>query len=80
MNTETIKALLSAVGVIIVASLGAVGIDVDADALQNVLSAVLFLAAMIYGVWKNHNFTKAAQEAQKLLDSIKKGEVPGNDD
>ena len=75
MNAETIKATLSATGVIIVAALGAVGIDLDADALQNVLSAALFLAATIYGCWKNHNFSKAAQEAQKLLNAIKKGEV-----
>lgn len=75
MNQETMKAVVSAAVVVIVAALGAVGIDADADALQNVLSAALFLAATAYGVWKNHNFTLAAQEGQKVVAAIKSGEM-----
>ena len=75
MNTETIKAIISALGVLIVACAGMVGFDVDADMVQNVLSIAAFLAAFAWGIWKNHNFTEAAQEAQKVLDGIKAGEV-----
>lgn len=75
MNQESMKAVVSAAVVVIVAALGAVGIDADADALQNVLSAALFLAATAYGVWKNHNFTQAAQEGQKVVAAIKSGEM-----
>ena len=75
MNQESMKALVSAFMVIACALAGALGIDLDADALQNVLSAVLLLAATVYGVWKNHNFTQAAQEGQKVVDAIKNGKA-----
>lgn len=74
MNTETIKAIVSALGILIVAGAGMVGFDIDADMVQNGLSIAAFLAAFAWGIWKNHNFTEAAQEAQKVLDFIKSGE------
>ena len=73
MNMETIKASVSAVVVIVVALFGALGIDVDSSALENILGAVVFRIATGYGIWKNHNFTSAAQEAQQYLDVLKYG-------
>ena len=73
MNTETIKACVSALGILIVATAGALGFDVDEGMVQNGLSAVAFFAALLWGIWKNHNFTKAAQSAQELLNDIKSG-------
>lgn len=75
MNIETIKAAVSALGVLIVACAGMIGFDLDADMVQNGLSIAAFLAAFAWGIWKNHNFTKAAQEAQKVLNATKAGEV-----
>lgn len=75
MNMETIKAVVSALAVLIVAGAGMFGFDLDAGMVQNGLSVVAFLAALAWGIWKNHNFTKAAQEAQKVLDATKAGEV-----
>lgn len=71
MNIETIKATISAAVVIIVAFLGAVGIEADAGLLSNVLHAAAFLIAVGWGVWKNHNFTAPAQDAQAFLDMLK---------
>lgn len=71
MNTETIKACVSALGVLIVACAGMFGFDLDAGMVQNGLSALAFIAAFAWGIWKNHNFTKAAQEAQKVCDALK---------
>lgn len=71
MNMETIKACVSALAVLIVAGAAALGIDLDAGMVQNGLSIVAFLAALAWGIWKNHNFTKAAQDAQAFLDMLK---------
>lgn len=71
MNVQTIKAAVSAIVVVAVSVFSAFGIDIDGDALTNVICAVLLVASTIYGVWRNHNFTKAAQEGQKLVDEIK---------
>ena len=71
MNTETIKACVSALGVLIVACAGMFGFDVDAGMVQNGLSILAFVAAFAYGIWKNHNFTEAAQDAQAYLDMLK---------
>lgn len=75
MNMETIKAVVSALAVLIVAGAGMLGFDLDAGMVQNALSIVAFMAALAWGIWKNHNFTKAAQEAQKVLNATKAGEV-----
>lgn len=71
MNVETIRATVSAVIVVLVAVLSAFGIEVDGDAMTNVVCAVILIGVTIYGVWTNHNFTQAAQEGQKLIDEIK---------
>lgn len=75
MNMETIKAVMSASVVLIVAGASLFGFDLDAGMVQNALSIVAFFVAFAWAIWKNHNFTKAAQEAQKVLDATKAGEV-----
>lgn len=71
MNAETIKAVVSMIIVVIVSVLSAIGIDVDGDALTNVVYAVLLIVVTAYGCYRNHNFTQAAQEGQKLIDELK---------
>lgn len=75
MNNETIKACVNALCVLIVAGAGLLGFDLDADLVQNALSSLAFLAAIAYGIWTNFNFTRAAQEGQKVTDAIKRGEM-----
>ena len=75
MGNETAKAVVAALFTVFAATLGALGINYDATILQNVLSAAVFLAATVFGVWKNFNFTRAAQEGQKVTDAVKRGEL-----
>lgn len=74
MNTETIKAVMSASVVLIVAGASLFGFDLDAGVVQNALSIVAFFVAFAWAIWKNHNFTKAAQIAQAVLKKIKAGD------
>ena len=47
------------------------GVAVDADALLVGATCVAATAAYIWSWWKNNNVTKAATEAQEVLDLIK---------
>lgn len=78
MNGQTIKAIVSTIVTVTITVLSAFGIDVDGDLLTNVLCAVVLVGATIYGCYKNHNFTKAAQEGQKLIDEIKADKKQSN--
>lgn len=75
VGNETVRALTSAFMTIIAVFCGAIGFDYDATLLQNALSGVLLLASVAWGIWKNHNFTRAAQEGQRLTNAIKAGEM-----
>jgi hypothetical protein len=75
MNNETIKACVNALCVLIVAGAGLLGFDLDEGLVQNALSALAFLAGIAWAIWKNFNFTAAAQSGQMVTDSIKRGEM-----
>lgn len=68
---ERTKALASAIAIIAVEVCALFGQTIDADAALHVAMAVMSVAATIYGIWKNHNFTPEAQRAQELLDELK---------
>lgn len=78
MNGQTVKAFVSTIVTVAITVLSAFGIEVDGDMLTNVLCAVVLVGATIYGCYKNHNFTKAAQEGQKLVDEIKADKKQSN--
>jgi uncharacterized membrane protein len=80
MNTETVKAVISAAVVFVCAIAGALGFDLSTDTVWQVVSAVVFVAAVGYGIWKNHNFTTAAQEGQQLVDELKQAAKDGKND
>ncbi len=71
MKKETIKAIVNTLVVVAVTVSSAFGIDIDGDMLVNVMCSIILVAATVYGCWKNHNFTEAAQEGQLLIDEIK---------
>lgn len=71
MNTETLSAIVSAIIVFAGAIAGALGFDLSTDLLVQIISVIVFVAAIAYGIWKNHNFTEAAQKGQELVDTIK---------
>ena len=49
------------------------GIAIDADALFVGVMLVVSVIVYIWVWWKNNNVSKAATEAQKVLDEMKKG-------
>lgn len=73
---ESVKALLGAVVTIVVTVAGMVGYSLDASLVTNVLSLAVAGGAIAYGCWRNHNFSRAAQEAQVYIDLRKAGATP----
>ena len=71
-NKERIKAIISAVVIIFINIAALFGVNVtEGDALTNALLVIVDMAAVIWGIWKNHNFTPEAAIAQDYLDSLK---------
>lgn len=69
---ERWKAILSAVTVIIVNAFALMGIDLgDGADIQDALLGAAWLVSLAWAIWKNHNFTDAAAEGQKVVDAIK---------
>lgn len=70
MNERT-KAIISAV-VVLIANIAALwGVSIDQGVWINGLCAIVMLVSSIWAIWKNHNFTPEAAEAQALLDGLK---------
>ena len=73
MNKEQIKAIgtlavaLGALGLVFAITFGAIG----PDALTGAVAAVLAIGTTVVAWWRNNNMTEAAQDAQKVLDSLK---------
>lgn len=68
---EQRRAVISAAIVLIVNIAAIGGVDLDGDALTNGVLAIAALVADLYAIWKNHNFTSEAVQAQKYLDGLK---------
>ena len=71
--SERMKAIVSAVVIIIVQVAGYYGLTLDAGMVQDAIIIIIMLATCGYGIWKNHNFTEAAGKAQAYLDELKSG-------
>lgn len=70
MNERT-KAIISAI-VVLVANIAALwGVSIDQGVWVNGVCAIVMLVSSIWAIWKNHNFTKEAAQAQKVLDDLK---------
>ena len=74
------QSIVSAVVVLLVFVLNQLGWAVGEDEAYQAVSAAAALACLCWGVWKNHNFTEAANEAQQVLELLKDGEVSDNHD
>ena len=69
---ERWKAIFSAIGVIVINAAALLGIDLgDGADIQDVLLGCAWIASIAWAIWKNHNFTFAAAEGQKVVDAIK---------
>ena len=73
MNERT-KAIISAI-VVLVANIAALwGVSIDQGVWVNGLCAVVMLISSIWAIWKNHNFTRAAQQGQLVTNRLKNEE------
>lgn len=71
-NKERIKAIISAAVVIVINVAAILGVDLgDGSDLTNASLIILDFVAMAWAIWKNHNFTDEAAQAQKYLDELK---------
>ena len=71
-NKERIKAIISALVIVAVNVAAIVGVDIgEGDAITNALLVIVDMLAVLYGIWKNHNFTPEAAQAQEYLDGLK---------
>lgn len=68
---ERTKAIISAI-VVLVANIAALwGVSIDQGVWINGLCAIVMLVSSIWAIWKNHNITDEAIEAQRYLDELK---------
>lgn len=71
MTKERVVAIARLAVMLVAAVAGGFGLTVDPDALYTLAACAIALVAGVYSWWKNANLTKAAQDAQHYLDSIK---------
>lgn len=68
---ERTKAIISAI-VVLIANLAALwGVSIDQGVWVNGLCAIVMLVSSIWAIWKNHNFTSEAAQAQEVLNNLK---------
>lgn len=70
---QTIMAFIRLACMLIATGCTMFGIAIDADALFVGVMLVISVIVYIWVWWKNNNVSKAATEAQKVLDEMKKG-------
>lgn len=73
MNRERIMAIARLACALAASVAAGFGLAVDADELYTGAACALALAAYVWGWWKNNNVTRAAQDAQAYLDSVRAG-------
>ena len=70
---QTIMAFVRLVCTLVASAAAMFGIAIDAEALFVGVACVLAFVFYVWSWWKNNNVTKAATEAQEVLDLIKMG-------
>lgn len=70
-NSERIKAIVSAIVVLVVNIASLAGATLDQSLVSDIVCFVVVIVSTCYAIWKNHNFTEAAQAGQRLLNEIK---------
>lgn len=77
---QTIMAFIRLAVMLVTTGLAMFGISIDADSLFTVVMVAVAVVAAIFSWWKNNNVTDAASSAQKVLDELKTGLKPENDE
>lgn len=70
---ERVKAIISAAVIIVVNVAALCNFAVDQNLVAKVLFGIADIAATIWAIWKNHNFTLEAAQAQGYLNNLKDG-------
>lgn len=70
------QSIISFAAVILAYLCSHAGIVIDESVLIEAITALVGLAAVIWGCWKNHNVTKAAEIAQGWINDMKSGRWP----
>ena len=78
MNERT-RAIISSAVVLAANILAMYGVSVDTEVWVNGICAAVMLVSTCWALWKNHNFTDAAIEGQKVTDAIKAGDTDAAD-
>ncbi len=75
MDTSKVVAFIRLLAPLVSTALALFGVTVDANAILIGLICIAALGTYIWAWWKNNNITKAAQEAQLVLDAAKESET-----
>lgn len=67
------NAVISAAVTLAAVVAGIFGLQFDENEAIEVLSSLAIVAAWIWAMWKNHNFTPEAKAAQRVLDAMRDG-------
>ncbi len=68
---EKTRSIVSAVVLLVISTAGLFGLKLENGLVTDIVSAIAVLASAIYGIWKNHNFTAEAVQAQQFLNDLK---------
>lgn len=81
IDSETVVAVVRLAVALVVSVFAMLGVDIDGAPIENAALAAASVGVLAWVWWKNNNVTKAAQEAQEVLDEIKRGnaKVGGTD-
>lgn len=72
LNNESLVAFCRLLATLILGAATTFGWALDATLVFNILVSIGAVVMFVYTWWKNNNITKAAQEAQKVLNGIKR--------
>ena len=72
MNKETVKAILTIIVTAAVNIANILGYALDMDTVLNAVLSVFSFACIVYSWWFNQNVTPEAQQAQLLLNQLKR--------
>lgn len=75
LNSQSVVAFVRLIVTLAVSVAATFGWTLDAELWLNVVLSIGSVALFVYSWWKNNNITKAAQEAQEVLNEIKHPEI-----
>ena len=71
MSSEQIKAVIQMVVTLVVTVGSIFGYEMAEDQAQQIAIVIVAVVVIAYSVWKNCNFTHAAEQGQRVLDAVK---------